>query len=170
MTASDSDIRATVLAWYAAYKDGLFGYLAALLGNHADAQDVLQGTFVDLLGKGVTVFDIRHPKTYVYRMARYQAFSLLRNGRHVLQGDAALLDAMPARDETAAYTAADAASWALAQLAPVERELIVMKVYEELSFKDIARITGSLLPTVATRYFRALRKMRALLEDHNEHT
>jgi DNA-directed RNA polymerase specialized sigma24 family protein len=55
-------------------------------------------------------------------------------------------------------------NWALAQLSERDREVVVLRIYDEMAFRDIARVTQSLLPTVAARYVRALRKLRKLLE------
>ena len=67
--------------------------------------------------------------------------------------------------ETAAddIHAVEAADWVLASLARLSdelREIIELKIYADLTFREISQVTGLPQGTVATRYRTALEKMR----------
>ena len=52
---------------------------------------------------------------------------------------------------------------ALSGLPSVEREVIMLRHFSELSFKEIAELTGSPLGTALARAHRGLRKLRELM-------
>ena len=54
---------------------------------------------------------------------------------------------------------------ALEQLSGEDREIVVMRHLEELSVKEIAAILGLPEGTVMSRHFRAVRKLRRMLDD-----
>ena len=63
----------------------------------------------------------------------------------------------------------DAAIWvqrALAKLADDEREIVMLREYEDLSYQEIADLLGLPLNTVRSRLFRARLALRQLLENH----
>lgn len=164
------DVTDTVLEWYHLYKNGLYGYVYSVLGNHSDTEDVLQEVFISVTQLGRKVFAIRHPKTYLYRAVRNKAMRILkkRNGNpfslEFMECEPGAPD--PAQKE---LITKDMAAHMLAQLKPADREIVVMHIYEDMSFKEIASITGRFLPSIATRYYRALKKMKSLYEtEHNE--
>jgi RNA polymerase sigma-70 factor, ECF subfamily len=53
---------------------------------------------------------------------------------------------------------------ALACLSVAQREIVILRVYAELSFVQIAEVTGEPLPTIASRYRRSLEELRGRLE------
>ena len=57
---------------------------------------------------------------------------------------------------------------ALQQLPMKQREIIVMRIYEELPFHEIARITGCNLSTAKSRFRLGIKNLRNQLEDADE--
>jgi RNA polymerase sigma-70 factor, ECF subfamily len=57
---------------------------------------------------------------------------------------------------------------AVAALAPLHREVLILAEYEELDLATIAEIVGAQIGTVKVRLHRARRKLRALLESHTK--
>lgn len=53
---------------------------------------------------------------------------------------------------------------ALQQLDPVKREIVILKIWQEYSFKEIAEITKMKPRTVEIYYYRALKKLKSILE------
>ena len=72
-------------------------------------------------------------------------------------------------DADVAGAAADPADaiWvrrALAQLEPDDREVVMLREYEQLSYQEIADLLGMPLNTVRSRLFRARARLRELLQ------
>jgi len=56
---------------------------------------------------------------------------------------------------------------AIAELDEQDREIIVMRHYEQLSNQDVARVLGLTEPAASMRHLRAVRRLRAVLLDSN---
>jgi RNA polymerase sigma-70 factor (ECF subfamily) len=144
----------------------LFVLLEALLGSRHDAEDVLQTVFVRIVRKRRYLAGARRLDAYVYRMAHHEAMSFLRRQRHrrPVAPDASgwLVAAEPAgadREEIEAIGAA------LARLPAVQREIVVLKVYRDKTFREIATELDLPVNTVASRYRYGLEKLRTWLRD-----
>jgi RNA polymerase sigma factor (sigma-70 family) len=57
---------------------------------------------------------------------------------------------------------------ALLLLEPEEREILVLKYFNELSIKEIAVLTGTPTGTIKSRLFRAREKVKILLQPGKE--
>jgi RNA polymerase sigma-70 factor (ECF subfamily) len=91
---------------------------------------------------------------------RNTAYSLLRHRRVVREAEHLLLEPAAADCSLAERLALEAA---LRRLAPEQREIVHLHVYEGLTFKEAAAATGESINTVAARYRYALEKLRKVL-------
>jgi len=57
------------------------------------------------------------------------------------------------------------AAEALAKIPSDQREVIVLKFFEELTFREISNVCGVSIGTVTSRYRYGMEKLRKLLED-----
>lgn len=69
-----------------------------------------------------------------------------------------------ATDELEALTGRDALRRALVELSEEERDAVALRYGADLTLPEIAKLTGEKLSTVEGRVYRALRKLRDLLE------
>ncbi|MBP6628949.1 MAG: sigma-70 family RNA polymerase sigma factor [Kofleriaceae bacterium] len=155
-------------------------YAAALhiLGNHADADDVVQETFVRAY-KGLAGFDGRSDLfTWLYRIAINTALNTLRSGQRggalVSRGGAeaahlggrpeALGD--PAGTDRRAELAEDVQTVlaAVAELSPPLRITLVLATVEGLPYRQISEILEVPEGTVAWRVGEARRLLRLRLQ------
>jgi len=156
-------------------------YAAAIhvTGNHADAEDVAQETFVRAY-RGLASFDGRADFfTWLYRIAINTALNRLRSGRRT----AALADAGAAEvaqlggkpedlgspryapDEQAALTQeVRTVLAAVAELSPTLRVTLLLATVEGLSHRQIADILDIPEGTVAWRVNEARRLLRERLD------
>lgn len=152
----DPDGIETVKAFYTERRQSLCTYALLHTGCAAEAEDVLHAVFDRLLRLDVLPEQL---PAYVYRAIRNAAIDLHRRNGHAEAYKAIFLprksispgDQLEARDEAEAL---------LASLSIEERECVVMKVYADLTFDEIAAVCGGLPNTIASRYRRALAKMR----------
>ena len=103
--------------------------------------------------------------TWVFRIAHNVAIDLAR--RENRKPEPGVTDAELIRDRApsplAAVESAERAAFlrtALAQLDSEERTTVWLRVAEELSFAEVAEITGDSTSTVRYRFLRALRRLR----------
>lgn len=55
----------------------------------------------------------------------------------------------------------------LSELSPQNREAVILRIYEELKFKDIARMLGCSVSTAKSRFRLGMRHLRKMMEDEN---
>ena len=140
-------------------------YVRKMLSQPAGADDVLQEVWFDVY-RGL--HSLREPEAFrawLYRIARDRVFGLLRRQRPRFErlDDHELIGPV---DEEEDFSPEDAerVHEALAQLPPEQREVLVLRFLEEMSYEDIARVSGSPLGTVRSRLHYAKRALREILE------
>lgn len=145
--------------------DRLHRYVALRLGSREAASDVVQAAFLRAVKSRRRFHDVENPVAYLFQIARNEASRASRSHRRQNQQTPMIEEILIADDESAtAIDDAEAASEALARLAANDREIVELKLYAGLTFREIAEITAQPPGTVATRYRRALKSLRAWLE------
>lgn len=128
----------------------------------------MQEVFLRALARSRWWFGLRNPTGYLYRVARNEALSRLRKRSVRTKAASELIYAAElfAPIEGLLESAEEAARVNAALLAlPVEqREVVVLKLYQNMTFQEIARVTGASQNTAASRYRYALAKMKEILE------
>ena len=149
---------------YRAHVGDVYRYALAVTGNAADAEDVVQTTFMNAfraLERGEQPTKPRHWLIAIAHNVCRQRFrqSARRPTEVAFEDDVA--EALVPSDD--APTAADIQR-ALNQLALNQREALVMRELEGRSYAEIAELLGLSVPAVETLLFRARRALREQLE------
>ena len=149
---------------YDACADRVHHYLVVRLGSRSDADDVLQETFVCLARTRKRLATIDNLEAYVFATARNEAIRWLqrraRTGRLRETLYREVLFHEPASEDPQAIETAECVVASLARLSDDQREIVELKIYGNLTFREISEVTGLPQGTVATRYRSALEKMR----------
>ena len=144
---------------------GRLARLLARLVDSATAPDLCQEVFLRVYQASPRYREEGAFATWIYRIALNVARDAGR--RHSqpdpLNGHEPLDLCAPAdavcRKETICLVAR-----ALAELAPRQREVLVLRHYEELNFEEIARLTGTPASTLKSRFAVALNQLRDRLQ------
>lgn len=154
----------TGLLWaqfYLGHRARLTAYAVTLTGNVAAAADLLQ----DVLLRMVT--ERRSPTNalaYFLKCLRNLALDRRRRMRPLTElprDVAGFLDC----DAAANRDVADRVRAALQRLPDEYREVIVLKVYCELTFRDVSGLLGRPMGTVTSDYRRGLAELKTLLAE-----
>jgi RNA polymerase sigma-70 factor (ECF subfamily) len=136
-----------------------------LLGDRAEAEDVVQELFLRVWRSaaawrpGAAKFD-----TWMHRVAFNLCTDRLRKRR-----EAPLPDPQPLADaEMLAEQQSDALGRALAELAPRQREAIVLTYYQELPNREAAALMGIGVDALESLLARGRRALKARLEGDDE--
>ena len=158
LATGDRDVIAAIYDRYAA---GLYRVLAAVLSSQADAEDALQNVFLALAERRAN--RVRNLRAYLYTVARHEAFQMLRRRRREARVE--VVEVAQASREI------DGIDWqTLIATLPVEqREVIAMKVYEQMTFEEIAVIVGVSVNTAASRYRYGIARLRVALGSEDNH-
>ncbi len=138
----------------------------ATLGSRHDAEDVLQVIFVRIVTKRRLLAKAERPDAYMFQIARNEAVEFLRKRRRK-PNNGSQMDSWLATVDTGenAMELGEELQTALARLPQAQREIVVLKVYREKTFREIAGLLRLSLNTVASRYRYAMDKLRDLLKD-----
>ncbi len=143
------------------YRRDVYGWAYRLLGRHHDAQDAAQDVFLRWLAQSRRALP-DHPRGWLRQVTVNRAIDLRRSRRLAEPAAEA-----PARWTTASgYDAAERQELrgdiaaALAELTEAQRGVLIAKVYDELTFAQIAAELDVAVPTVKTHYVRALAAVR----------
>ncbi|MGC8638739.1 MAG: RNA polymerase sigma factor [Isosphaeraceae bacterium] len=138
-------------------------YLVARLGSRTDADDVLQETFVRLARDRRKLAHVENLLAYVVATARNEASRLierrLREDRRRMELASEMRTVERANAE-GVRDAAEQVALLMEKLDPPLREIVELKVFGGLTFREISEVTGLPRGTVATRYRSALETMR----------
>jgi RNA polymerase sigma-70 factor (ECF subfamily) len=145
---------------YDACADRLFGWLVVHLRSAADAEDVVQETFVRLARARKKLRQVENLTAYAFSIARNEAARLRK--RAARQGGL-VRPLSEVVDGTIALEQGEVVERALERLSDEQREVVDLKLYGDLTLREIAEITGLPPGTVATRYRAALLKLRESL-------
>jgi len=152
---------------YDRFGEKLFHYLMIKLGSRSDAEDVLQEVFLRFSKYSIRWRIIRNREAFVFRVAHNEASRFLRYRRSQDPAPGSSPDlaevisaAISGPDEQTRQVLSDA----LARLPEEQREIIMLKIFEELTFKEIASVCGLSINTVSSRYRYGVAKLQSFLE------
>jgi RNA polymerase sigma-70 factor (ECF subfamily) len=142
---------------FARYRQPLYSFFRRRLSNAARADDLMQETFLAVIRAKVRYEPRALVRTYLYGIA-LKLVSAERRWQS-RRPDAPLID-------PAANPQTDAAIWigqALVKLEEIDREILMLREYEELSYAEIAKLLHLGLNTVRSRLSRARLALKNLL-------
>ena len=159
---------AALEALFARYEGPVFRFLFGVLKDHHAAEDALQETFVQALRKA----DAVSPDTFrgwLFTVAYRQAMLLKRKVKRLpaQADDLALLGLIGDEPADARAGAADDARHVrelLALLPDSQRQVIAARVFDGLTFREVAAALGCPLNTALARMHDGLKKLRQLWE------
>ncbi len=164
--------RDAVTELVAAYQDRLFTYAFHMLGGSDDALDVTQEAFVKAYTTLSGKYDTERCRTlevlpWLYRIVRNLALNKLRSRKRMDNTLVSMKENAPAQvfDNGNDLTRAGAIRTALARLGRESRELIILRFIEQYTYAEIATVTGSSESALRGKVYRALRRLRKIMED-----
>jgi RNA polymerase sigma-70 factor, ECF subfamily len=143
-------------------------FATRMLGNVQDAEDVTQETFVrayTALGRydGTAAFQTWLMSILVNRCRTALLTRNRRDARVII--DETLVGAASVQDAGGDGALRDAIDRALARLDPAQREAFLLKHVEQLSYDEIAAMTGAGVSALKMRVQRACERLQALLQE-----
>ena len=108
-----------------------------------------------------------HVVAWLYRVVKHRALNVARGDQRRRDRESrAIAERFPETEKPAAFDSDDkiAATDALVQLEPGERELVVMRIWGNLTYEEIGTALNISTATAYRQYERALTKLRKILE------
>ena len=157
------------------YMNGLYGYAMVLTHNHAEAEDLVQETYVRAIPAMGRLRPESNIKAWLFKILRNIWLNQLRKRRSdppIVPADeeSNSLDNLvnPGKNSYEIYAGKverRRVRAAIEALPMESREIILLREFEELSYQEIASLLGCPQGTVMSRLARARSKLRTLLVD-----
>jgi len=155
------------------YASQLRGYIRAIVKNTQDTEDILQDVFLHFL-KGLPSFrGDCSIKSYLFRIAHNLSVNHVSSAasRYETQPEENFTVTAGQNSPQKALQSvenADRVVTAVAKLPPRQRSVMVLRAWQDFTFREIAAILSLKEGTVKANYFFGIRSLRKLLEVEDE--
>lgn len=161
------------------YEGRVYNYSLRLTGNRDDALDLMQDVFMGVYRHLERFRGDSQFVSWLFRIAHNKAVDLVRR-RHASPVKYQVLPDDPDEWPDVSDTAANPQSAALTNeknamiqrlldaLTPEQRLILELKVFQSMTFEEIAMMQDISANTAKTRFYSALKKLRALMEEDHE--
>ena len=149
---------------YQRTRAAVYGLALSYLKNAHDAQDLMQDVYVQVWDCAEQYRLTGSPMGWLLAVCRNLCLMRLRREeRHAALSEEEW-DAIPARECGLDADERALLQGALASLTDEERRIVLLHAVTGLKHREIAALLELTLPTVLSKYHRALKKMRSFLE------
>lgn len=150
------------------YYADIFRFCLYMIREEDDSYDITQETFLKFIKYGSS-YRQNNLKGYLLTIARNLCFSYFREHKELSQSyEYELIEKIPAQKdkiqdvETSIYL-----QKLLSELSLENREVVILRIYEELRFKDIAKMMGCSVSTAKSRFRLGVQHLKKMMEDEN---
>ncbi len=156
------------------WRNPIHRFAYRFFNNQDDAHDITQKTFIKAYQKMDSLDDAAKFRSWLYRIANNLCLDELKRSGRTRTSSLEALKQAPAQPVTASpehgYNRAEATvllSKALIQIPTEQRVVIIMKQYENLTFREIAEILDESENTVKSRMYYGLKNLRDIFNQWN---
>ena len=148
----------------------LYWHLRRMVSSHEDADDLLQEVFIKVWAALPSFRGDSSMSTWVWRIATNEALNFLRKEKvRAALRFTSLDDQLQHRIEADPFFSGTAAQRelfkAVARLPEKQRQVFVMRWWDELSYEDISAITGTSVGALKASYHIAQEKLKLNLSE-----
>lgn len=147
---------------YQRYGPALLRKCERMLGNSQDAEDIVQGLFVDLLTKGKTDFDL----PYLYRASTNRCLNFIRDKkkrRDLLAQQGDNIKAVSRAITEDRVIDKDVLVKLVRQLDKKSCEILVYRYFDDLTQEEISELTNTSRKTIGKRLKKIKQKVQDLV-------
>jgi RNA polymerase sigma-70 factor (ECF subfamily) len=149
--------------WFEAHAGALVLFARQWLPDRAAAEDVVQDVFVALMNQSRPP---DHLRAWLFTAVRNAAISHVRGHHRRVGREVRVAGGRPDWFESRTEDLIDAADAqrALESLPGEQREVIVMRIWGQMTLNEISRVTGDAISTLFSRYQKGLSQIKQLME------
>ena len=152
------------------YGHRLYLYIRRIVVDHDDAEDALQETCIQVYRKIDQLQDKDQLVPWIYKIATRESLNILRHHTGLFRSIDDMGGVLERKLTAECSLDADAAELllqqALLKLPTQQRLIFCMRYYDDLSYEEIALITGKRIGTLKTNYSYAVNKVKSYLKAH----
>lgn len=153
------------------YSKKIYWHARAMLNNHFDADEITQEVIIVLYNKLHTFNFEANLYTWIYRITSTRTLNFIRKKKikdffSISDGEYDnLRSEEDLQNNFEKKAEIERIEKALQKIPIRQREVFIMKNFEELSYKEISEITGKSIGGLKANYFHSLKKITELLNE-----
>ena len=152
------------------YQKKIYWHARQMLGNHLDADEVTQEVLIVMYNK-LRDFNFNSSLyTWIYKIVSTRSLNQIRK-KQVKRffsidehEDFDLLDNHDIVEDIVNKEKLDKVKNVLQKIPPKQREIFIMRNFDDLSYEEISKITGKSVGGLKANYFQAVKKLAQLLK------
>lgn len=155
------------------YQDKIYWHARRMSGNHFDADEILQEVLLVMYNKLHTFKFESSVYSWIYRITATRSINYIkkRELKKILSLD--VLKSSSSKDhsiqsELEQFEKIEEIEKKLQQLPVKQREVFIMRSFNDLTYEEISEITGKSVGALKANYFHALKKMKDLVNDEKD--
>lgn len=151
------------------YQEKIYWHARRMTGNHLDADEIVQEVLIVLYNK-LKTFEFKSSLyTWIYtitntRSINYLKKKSLRNFFSLDDITNKKFDQKDVFDNLESKQKVDKIEKALQKLPVKQREVFIMRNFDELSYEEISQITGKSVGALKANHFHALNKIKEIVK------
>lgn len=143
----------------------VYAFALSLLKNPHDAEDVLHDCYLRIHASAAAYRSFGKPMAWILTITKNLCRMKLRERNKTAETDEDTWATFPAADSLASEEDKMVLNACLNRLTDEERQIVVLHAVSGLKHREIAAVTDLPLPTVLSKYHRAIKKMKQILEE-----
>ena len=155
----------------AKYQEKIYWHARRMTGNHLDADEILQEVLIVLYNKLKTFEFKSSVYTWIYTITNTRSINFLKKNK--IRNFLTLSEVRNYEDDSKNIIAdielkqkLERIEKAIQRLPVKQREVFIMRSYDELTYEEISQITGKTTGALKANYFHALNKLKELLKNY----
>lgn len=143
----------------------VYAYAFSILRNTYDAEDVLHDTYLSVCRSAVNYTSKGKPLAWIFTITRNLCLKKLQENNKVADiPDEDIAAFIPSKDELSVEDKLVLGE-CMKKLDSTERQIVLLHAVCGFKHREIAELLKLYLPTVISKYNRALKKLRSVLEE-----
>ena len=153
------------------YQQKIYWHARRMTGNHLDADEIVQEVLIVLYEKLKGFKYQSSLYTWIYRITATRSINYLRkrNLRQIFSFDEKGGNLIKSKDDIVSNFESkerlERLESVLKEIPPKQREVFLLRNFEELSYEEISEITGKSVGGLKANYFHALKKIMELMKE-----
>lgn len=155
------------------YQEKIYLLARRMTGNHHDADEVVQEVLI-VLYKKLSSFEFKSSfYTWLYRITLTRSINLIKRRsikkllplKNIVNKKNENDDPVDSFDKKEKFYLLESA---LQKIPAKQREVFVLRQFEELDYEEISKITGTTVGALKANYFHAINKLKDLLKGYED--
>ena len=154
------------------YQQKIYWHARRMTGNHLDADEVVQDVLLVMYNK---LKDFKFQSslyTWIYKITSTRSINFInhRKVKQTFSFEDQSENSMRKEDRIIenieTHEKIEKLERALQRIPPKQREVFVLKNYEQMTYEEIAEITGKSIGGMKSNYFQAMKKIMELMNEN----